>query len=88
MGFDKDIERFRRLDQLIRLESTGSPRELAEKMNVSERKIYGCLESMKMMGAPIHYNRHRQSYVYGKKGKFQLGFEEFRFVSQPRDASD
>lgn len=82
MAFTKDIERCRRLDQLIRLEATGSPKVLAERMKISERKVYEYLGQMKEMGAPILYNRHRNSYIYTRKGRFHVGFDEKPFAAR------
>lgn len=68
----KFISRTRRLDNLIRRKSTGSPSQLAQRLGVSEATIYRYIQELKDMGAPIKYCRERQSYRY--ESEFQLEF--------------
>ncbi len=63
--------RIKRLDKLVRLKSTGNPKTLSEKLGVSEKTAYRCISDLKSLGAPIEYNRQRQTYVY-KEGDFKL----------------
>ncbi len=47
--------------------STGNPKELAYKLNVSERTIYNYIHFMKSeLKAPIIYNRLKDTYQYDK----------------------
>lgn len=62
------------LDQLIRLKRTGTPVELAEKMNLSERQVRRYIDEMRSMGAEIRYNDFLKSYEYIRPMKFQYGF--------------
>jgi predicted DNA-binding transcriptional regulator YafY len=71
----KFIDRFRRIDQLVRLKSTGRPQDLAERLEISESTLYAFIQVMKDMGAPISYDKNRESYVYDEDGRF---FIEFR----------
>jgi len=64
-----------RIDNLIRRKATGSPKDLASRLGVSERTIYDCIELMKNMDAPIYYCRHSQSYCYNNPVRFSFGFE-------------
>ena len=68
------LERIERVDQLIRLKATGDPRNLAEKIKISERSIHRLIEMMKGMGAPIYYCIYRRSYCYEEDVVFQFGF--------------
>lgn len=70
------LDRLERLDHLIRHKSTGTPNQLAVRLNISERTLYGFLSEMRELGAPIKYSRSKQTYYYGTKGKFQLRFYE------------
>ena len=48
--------------------STGKPKELAFKLNVSERTIYNYIHFMrKELKAPIIYNREKGTYLYDTK---------------------
>ncbi|MFO7842183.1 MAG: helix-turn-helix domain-containing protein [Bacteroidales bacterium] len=58
------MQRLQRIDQLIRMEATGSPREFAHKLNISVSTLYELLNCMKEIGARIYYNRQKTTYVY------------------------
>jgi len=64
-----------RIDNLIRRKATGSPKDLASRLGVSERTIYDCIDLMKSMDAPIYYCRHNQSYCYDNPVRFSFGFK-------------
>lgn len=68
------IELIERIDQLIRLKSTGNPKKLAEKFNVSESSIYRLIETIKDLGAPVEYSISHQSYIYTDGVDFLFGF--------------
>ena len=74
MSFLEIKERIERIDNLIRLESTGTPKDLAEIIKISERQVYRLIDIMKDMGAEIEYSRYKQSYIYVKPVKLQLGY--------------
>jgi len=63
-----------RIDGLIRRKATGTPKELAYRLGVSERGLFKTLKLMKEMGAPINYNISRQSYMYEYEVDFSIGF--------------
>lgn len=68
------INRIMKLDQMIRLEITGSPQELAAKFNISERQIYRLIDQMRSLGAEISYSQLKNSYIYLNPVKFNFGF--------------
>jgi predicted DNA-binding transcriptional regulator YafY len=68
------MDRLSRMDELIRIKGTGSPKQLAGKIGLSERAMYETLMLMRGLGAPIHYCRSRQSYYYKEEGRFTIGF--------------
>ncbi|MCH7399021.1 HTH domain-containing protein [Belliella sp. DSM 107340] len=70
----KLIERISRLDQLIRLKSTGTPKELANRLEISESTLYETISMMKQLGAPINYDKLRKSYYYQAEGKIEIKF--------------
>ena len=63
-----------RIDQLIRLKATGRPKQLANKLEVSEATVFRMIETMKELNAPICYDLTRQSYVYTETTSFKCGF--------------
>ncbi len=75
MGLYNYLNRINRLDALIRHKSTGPPKELADKLNISERWLYIFLDELKTeLDCPISYDRNKRSYVYDKPGKVMIGF--------------
>lgn len=71
------FDRLGHLNQLIRRKSTGSPIELAKKMNVSERTAFEYLHVLKSLGADIKYSRTRRSYYYTEDGTFNFEFQKY-----------
>ena len=62
-----------RLDQLIRNEQTGSPKELASKLGITERSVYNYISFMKReLKAPIVYHSQRVSYIYTEDCDFKF----------------
>jgi len=60
----KNLERLQQLHNLIDTQSTGSPGELADKLNVSERLVYNLIEQLKDFEAAICYSRKSKTYYY------------------------
>ncbi len=69
--------KFERLDQLIRLKATGTPKELARKFETTERTIFRMINELKEIGCPVYYNRERESYCYKFEGKLIIKFEQY-----------
>ncbi len=70
----EQLRQLERLDQLIRMKATGSPKDLAGRMEVSERTIYNLIDSLRMFGAEVCYCRNRGSYYYENEIKFRFDF--------------
>ena len=68
------LDRIALIDRLIQIKGTGTPRQLAERLGISERTLYETLSLMKERGAPIQYCRVRRSYFYGETGSFSIKF--------------
>ena len=49
---------------MIKLEGTGSPKEIASRMHISQRQLYNLLEQLRDMDAPIRFNRSANTYLY------------------------
>ncbi len=61
---------------MIRRKSTGTPKELAEKLNISEPLLHIFLDELRTeLDCPIRYDRRKQSYVYEIPGRVTIGFE-------------
>ncbi len=68
-----DINLISRLDNLIRTKATGNPKQLSERLGVSERHTYRLINELKNMGFPVEYSRSKDSYCY--KGDVKIHFE-------------
>jgi predicted DNA-binding transcriptional regulator YafY len=65
-----NIRVFIRLHELIVAKETGTPKQLAQKLEISERSIYYYVSFMQNeMNAPIVYDRKRETYMYEMKCK-------------------
>jgi tetrahydromethanopterin S-methyltransferase subunit H len=68
-----DIRIIIQLDNLIGKEMTGSPKQLASKLSMTERSVYNYIAFMKQeMNAPILYDYQRISYVYDNDCEFKF----------------
>ena len=76
MKFLEEIERLKRLDRLIRMKATGTPVQLASRLNISERTVYNEIDTLRLLGAPIEFCKARNSYCYAYPVKLQLGIEK------------
>lgn len=65
-----------KLDHMIKNRKTGTPKEFANSLNISERMIYIYLSDMRKIGAPIEYEMKCRSYVYSTSFDLQYAIEE------------
>jgi hypothetical protein len=70
MNSIKNIERLQQVHALIETETTGTPRELARRLHISERLVYHLIEQLKDYNAAIVYDRSRKTYYY--EDEFEL----------------
>lgn len=87
--FEKIIDKLIRLDQLIRMRATGTPRDLARRLDVSESTLYQYLALMKrILKAPIKYDKTIKSYFYESVGYLNFGFDPSRNKSGAYEVPD
>lgn len=72
----KIIERLERIDRLVRFKATGTPRELASKLGVSESTLYETLQLMKEKECPLIYDKIKRTYLYEKEGRLEMKFKK------------
>ena len=71
-----DIRIIIRIDKLIVKEMTGSPKQLASKLCITERSVYNYIAFMKNeMNAPIKYSYQRISYIYNDDWDFKFNIK-------------
>ncbi|WP_271769249.1 hypothetical protein [Aquimarina algiphila] len=74
-AFIKRVELINRIDQLIRLQATGTPVELASRLGISKNKLYRILKNMRDLNAPIDYDVTSRNFVYQEDVVyFRFGF--------------
>ena len=72
MQLFESIDRAQRIHRFVQNESTGTPSEFAERLQISKRQLYYHLEELKDFGAQIMYNRAKGSFYYVNKFEFLL----------------
>ncbi len=78
----KQIELIERIDQLIRIQATGSPRQLAKRLKISKAKLYRIINTMRELNAPVVYDFALQSFKYEKAVGFKFGFYKYETNSE------
>ena len=72
------IGRLYSLDYYIRTKSTGTPKQLADKLNLCERQAREYISLFRELGASVKYDRSRNSYYYEFEGVFNFKFSRNR----------
>jgi predicted DNA-binding transcriptional regulator YafY len=55
-----------RIDHLIRTRATGTPSELASRLNMCERHVYRIIDELRDQGLPIAYDKTQSTYYYSE----------------------
>ncbi len=58
------LERYQKMDKLIKRRSTGNPKEFANKLGISKSQLFNYLEELRYRGAEINYNKTLETYIY------------------------
>ncbi len=72
MTFLEQIALLKRMDALIRRKSTGTPCQLARKLDISRSSVHNYIQILKKLGAPVVYCSRSRSYTYTER--FTLDF--------------
>jgi hypothetical protein len=73
----KICQRLTYLDRLIKMKATGTPKELAKKLGITERAWYKYRDELvNDLELPINYCPFTRSYVYTEDGHFEIGFRK------------
>ncbi|MBV4357337.1 HTH domain-containing protein [Pinibacter aurantiacus] len=68
------INRLERLGSLIHRRSTGSPKDLAKKLELSERSLYNYINLIRDIGATVKFCQSSNSYYYEEHGRLVMKF--------------
>jgi hypothetical protein len=72
MNIFADLFLIQRIDHLIRTRATGSPAQLAERLSISERKLYRLMGEFRDQGFPIAYDKQADTYYYSEPVKIEF----------------
>jgi transcriptional antiterminator len=65
-----NIKKIKYFIHLLEKKRTGTPLEIAVKLNVSERMVYNYVHLLRNeFNAPIKFNKYRKSYQFERPGK-------------------
>ncbi|MFN4286755.1 MAG: hypothetical protein ACK4E8_12435 [Lacibacter sp.] len=70
----KFIERFKRIDYYIYKRRTGTPKQLADRLEISRSTLLEFIAVMKENGAPIKWDKIKKTYYYSHQGRFNICF--------------
>lgn len=82
MTINKYVNRLRQINQLIRQQRTGSPKELATKLGISERQVYNSVDYLRDKEVPISYCRIRKTYYYSEPVDLRISFSLVNLSTQ------
>ena len=78
----EQIDRINRLHELIKYRRTGTPKELARRLNLSTSMIYKLMDELKLREAPIQYSRQLGTYYYSRSFQMKITID---FKALPED---
>ncbi|MFN5031697.1 MAG: HTH domain-containing protein [Flavobacteriia bacterium] len=63
------IHKIKHLIHLIKQEGTGTPADLANRLDLSERMVYNYVSLIKdELRAPVAYNKFKKTYYFSERG--------------------
>jgi len=68
------LERIKKINRMIKSANTGSPKEFAGELGISESHFYRYIEELQEMGIPIQYSRIRKTYYYENNTELSLSY--------------
>ena len=68
----QQLERLKAVHRLIEAKKTGTPDQLASKLNVSRRYVFRLVDQIRALGGEIAFSRRRKTYYYSNKFKLVI----------------
>ena len=65
-----NIERLYLMNKRIENETTGTPEEFANELNIKKRQLRNQLEEIRLLGVSIKYSRKKKTYFYDEPFDF------------------
>lgn len=76
----EQIERINRLHELIKHRRTGTPSQLARRLNLSTSMVYKLMDELKLREVPIEYSRQLGTYYYSHSFQMKISID-FKAIS-------
>jgi hypothetical protein len=81
----KYTERLEHINYLIKQKATGCPKELAQKLGITERAWYKWRDLLvNDLGLPIEYCPIKRTYYYTEEGTFEIGFRRISYTQKSK----
>lgn len=77
----EQIDRINRLHEMIKYRRTGTPKELARRLNLSTSMIYKLMDELRLREAPIQYSRQLGTYYYSKSFQMKITID-FKMLNE------
>jgi len=84
MKMISQLQRIQKINRMIKSARTGTPREFAEELGISESHFYRYIDELQEMGVPIQYSRSRKTYYYENNTELLLTYS-FKIISETGD---
>ncbi|MCK6690901.1 MAG: hypothetical protein L6Q97_02235 [Thermoanaerobaculia bacterium] len=72
MKIFEDLFLLQRVDYLIRTRATGTPAQLARRLETCERNIFRLIGQLRDIGLPILYDKKLETYYYAEPVKLEF----------------
>lgn len=77
----EQIERINRLHEMIKYRRTGTPQQLARRLNLSASMVYKLMDELKLREVPIEYSRQLGSYYYSRSFQMKISID-FKTIAE------
>lgn len=77
----EQIERINRLHEMIKYRRTGTPQQLARRLNLSTSMVYKLMDELKLREVPIEYSRQLGTYYYSRSFQMKISID-FKTIAE------
>ena len=77
----EQLERLKRMNQLIKAECTGTPDEFSNWLGISRRQLYSDIEYIKDIGVEVTYSKARRTFYYCNGHELEISYS-FKVISK------
>lgn len=74
MNMITQLQRVQKINRMIKSARTGSPKEFADELGISESHFYRYIDELHEMGVPVQYSRARRTYYYENNTELSLSY--------------